>query len=97
MSDPTDFLDKAAQPRKTRRFATIQHAANDNGCDYGTVRNYIRRGDLTAFRLPGKRGHFVDLDEAREVLSRRQQYGTFGPDAKVRDLSNVVADFEVLG
>lgn len=80
----------------SRRFATIQYAADDNGCDYGTVRNYIRRGDLTAFRLPGKRGHYVDLNEATEVIAKRQQYGSFGPDAKVIDLSNVVGDFEVL-
>lgn len=81
----------------SRRFATIQYAADQNGCDYGTVRNYIRRGDITAFRLPDKRGHYVDLDEAREVLSKRQRYGSFGPNAKVHDLSNVVSDFEVVG
>lgn len=80
----------------TRRFATIQKVAALNECDPGTVYNKIKRGDLTAYRLPGKRGHFVDVDEAGKVLSKRQKYGTFGPDAKVRDLSNVVADFEVV-
>ena len=77
-------------------FASIQRAADLIGCDYGTVRNKIVKGELAAYRLPGKRGHFVDINEAREVISKRQQYGTFGPDAKVRDLSNVVADFEVV-
>ena len=38
----------------------------------------------------------MDLTEAAEVLTKRQKYGTFGPDAVVRDLSHVVADFEVV-
>lgn len=80
----------------SRRFASIQKAADLNGCDPGTVYNKIKRGELTAYRLPGKRGHYVEVSEARAALSRRQKYGTFGPDAVVRDFSNVVADFEVV-
>lgn len=79
-----------------RRFATIRRAAEDNGVSYETGVNYIKRGKLPAYKLPGKRGHYVDLDEAAQVLGKRQKYGTFGPDAVVRDLSNVVADFEVV-
>jgi hypothetical protein len=79
-----------------RRFATIQKIAALNECDPGTVYNKIKRGELTAYRLPGKRGHYVDVNEAAQVLGKRQRYGTFGPDAKVRDLSKVVADFEVV-
>jgi transposase len=80
----------------TRRFATIRRAAEASGVSYETGVNYIKRGELTAYKLPGKRGHYVDLDEAEKVFTKRQKYGTFGPDAKVRDLSNVVADFEVV-
>lgn len=80
-----------------RTFVTIQKAADLNGCDYGTVRNKIKTGELAAFLLPEKRAHYVDKDEAARVLSKRQRYGSFGPDAKVHDLSNVVgAEFEVL-
>lgn len=82
--------------RPVRRFATIQKIAALNDCDPGTVYNYVKRGDLPVFKLPGKRAHYVDVDEAAQVLSKRQKYGTFGPDAVVRDLSNVVADFEVV-
>lgn len=80
----------------SRRFATIQKVAELNGCHHRTVYNRIQRGDLTAYKLPGKRGHYVDVAEAEKVLGKRQQYGSFGPDAVVRDLSNVVADFDVV-
>ncbi|MBD8870931.1 MerR family transcriptional regulator [Nocardioides donggukensis] len=80
----------------TRRFATIPKVAELNQCDPGTVYNRVKKGDLPVFKLPGKRGHYVDVDEAAKVLSKRQKYATFGPDAVVKDLSNVVADFEVM-
>lgn len=81
---------------QSRRFANAKKIADLNECDQGTVYNKVKRGDLTAYRLPGKRGHYFDIDEAAQVLSKRQKYGTFGPDAVVRDLSKVVADFEVI-
>ena len=81
----------------SRRFASIPDAAVLCGVSYGSVRNRIRSRDLTAYRLPNRRGHFVDLDEARAVFSQRGRYATFGPDAKLKDLSNVLgADFEVV-
>lgn len=81
-----------------RRFANAKKIADLNGCDPGTVYNAAKRGDLVAYKLPDKRGHYFDVDEAEKVLSKRQKYGSFGPDAVIRDLSNVVgSDFEVLG
>lgn len=77
-------------------FESIAHAADTHGCDPGTVYNHIKRGNLTAFKLPGRRGHYVEISEAARVLGERQRYASFGPDAKVRDLSNVVADFKVV-
>ena len=79
-----------------RRFANANKIAEINGCDVGTVYNRAKKGELTAFCLPGKRGHYFDVDEAAKVLGKRQKYGTFGPDAVIVDLSNVVADFEVV-
>ena len=79
-----------------RRFANANKIAELNECDPGTVYNKAKKGQIVAYRLPGKRGHYFDVDEAAKVLGKRQRYGTFGPDAKVIDLSNVVADFEVV-
>ena len=80
----------------TRRFATIQRTADLAGVSYGTVRNRIKDASLEAFKLPGRKGWFVDLDQAAKVLGHRQQYASFGPDARLHDLSNVVADFSVV-
>lgn len=80
-----------------RTFANFNHAAKVCGVHPATIRNRVVNGDLPVFRLPGKKGHFVDLDEAKALLGKRQQWGTFGPDAKVHDLSNVVGgDFDVV-
>lgn len=77
-------------------FQSIQSAADRNGVTYPTVTRRIKNGELRVYRLPGKRGHYVDVQEARAVLGQRQKYGSFGPDVNVIDLSNVVADFEVV-
>lgn len=63
-----------------------------------------KQGKLPVYRLPGIKPACVKISEARAVLATltaqgklRRGYGTFGPDAIVRDLSNVVGqDFEVL-
>ncbi len=79
-----------------RVFAPINRAADLCGVHHTTVRSRITKGDLAVFKLPGKDGHYVDLNEARALFSKRQRYGSFGPDAKVHDLSNVVGDFTVV-
>lgn len=78
-------------------FQSIQNAADDNGVTYPTVINHIKNKRLRVFKLPGRRGHFVDVTEARRVLGKRQKYGTFGPDVEVVDFSNHVGDFQVVG
>lgn len=63
-----------------------------------------RKGRLPVYRLPGVKSACVNVSEARAVLASltaqgkiRRGYGTFGPDAVVRDLSEVVGQqFEVL-
>ncbi|WP_166389597.1 hypothetical protein [Nocardioides ochotonae] len=79
-----------------RRFASFPHAAKVCGVHQATIRNRVVAGELAAFKLPGKKGHFVDLDEATALFAQRQQWGSFGEKAVVHDLSNVVEDFEVL-
>jgi hypothetical protein len=81
----------------SRVYASFKHAAKVGGVHQSTIRNWVARGDLAAFKLPGQRGHFVDLNEAKALAAKRAEYGAFGPDAKVIDLSKVVGDFEVAG
>ncbi|MGY2700774.1 hypothetical protein [Nocardioides sp. HB32] len=79
-----------------RTFIKIPHAAELAGCTPGTVYNRIKSGDLAAYKLPNRREHVVEKEEALSVLTKRQRYGSFGPDAVVHDLSNVVGvDFVV--
>lgn len=68
------------------------------------VYSLVHQGKVPVYRLPGVKPACVRVDEARAVLAAlsaqgkiRRGYGSFGPDAVVRDLSNVSGqDFEVL-
>lgn len=63
-----------------------------------------RQGKIPVYRLPGIKSVCVKVDETRAILADlsakgriRRGYGTLGPDAVVRDLSNVAGqDFGVL-
>lgn len=63
-----------------------------------------KQGELPIYRLPNVKSACVKIEEARALLASlsaqgriRRGYGTFGPNAVVRDLSNVAGqDFEVL-
>jgi hypothetical protein len=85
-----------------RRYATIARAATEHGVTHHTVRNWISKGYFPVYRLPGQVGACVDLDEVAAALARlpaakaRPGFGSFGPDAIVRDLSNVAEQYEVL-
>ena len=80
-----------------RRFATLHRAAKEHGVSYATIRNYIKRGKVPVYHLPGRRGACVDLDEVAAYIASkgRADYSSFGPDAIVRDLSKVAEEFEV--
>ena len=64
----------------------------------------VRQGKIPLYRLPDVKPACVKVDEARAVLASlsaqgkiRRGYGSFGPDANLRDLSNVAGqDFEIL-
>ena len=63
-----------------------------------------RQGKIPIYRLPGVKSACVKVDEARAILASlsaqgkiRRGYGSFGPEAVVRDLSNVAGqDFRIL-
>jgi hypothetical protein len=85
-----------------RRYATIARAAQEHGVTHHTIRNWIGKGHFPVYRLPGQSAACVDLDEVAAALAKlpaakaRPGFGSFGPDAKVRDLSNIAEQFEVL-
>ena len=68
------------------------------------VYSLARDGKFPAYRLPNVKSLCVNVDEARAVLAAltaqgkiRRNYGSLGPNANLRDLSNVAdQDFEVL-
>lgn len=78
-----------------RRFGTMHRAAQDHGVSYYTIRKRAKSGDITVYKLPGRRAACVDLDEVARVMAASPGYASFGPDAVVRDLSMVAEDFEV--
>lgn len=67
------------------------------------VHSLARSGRLPVYKLPGIKAACVNVAEADALLASlaaqgkiRRGYGSFGPDAVVRDLSNVAGQsFEV--
>jgi excisionase family DNA binding protein len=57
----------ASQPAPGRRLVTQKRAAEYFACTDRTIRNMIRRGDLTGYRV-GKRMVRVDLNELDALL-----------------------------
>lgn len=84
-------------------LATLARWAELEGFSVYTAHRYVRQGLVTVYRLPGIKAVCVNLAEARAALAKaprrkvRPGYGDFGPDAVVKDLSNIVGQhFEVL-
>lgn len=67
------------------------------------LHSLAREGQLPVYKLPNVKASCVKVAEADALLARltaqgkiRRGYGSFGPDAVVRDLSNVAGQtFEV--
>lgn len=65
----------------------------------------VKQGRIPVYRLPDRKPAFVKVDEVRGILAKlsaqgkiRRGYGSFGPDAVVRDLSKVAGQhFRTLG
>ncbi|SDO72475.1 DNA binding domain-containing protein, excisionase family [Pedococcus dokdonensis] len=73
----------------TRRLATIVQAAHYLQVSDRTVSNYVGRGLFPAYRVPGKRSHYVDLNEVDAALAKvprrtaRPGGKAFGPKATI--------------
>lgn len=83
------------------RLATIEQTAHYLDRSSRTVRNYISKGFFPAYRRPGKRGLFIDLNEvdgAMRALPARKAHaaaGSYGPKARIVTLpvrAEVVGD-----
>jgi hypothetical protein len=61
-------------------IVTQAEAAAACGVIDRTIRNWISRGWVTGYRVPGARAVQVDLNEARAVARERAPYG---PDARI--------------
>lgn len=81
-----------AVPNPSRRLGTQAAAAAENHVTTRTVRNWISKGLIHGYRLPGGRGIRVDLDEIQRVMRiipttvARPGNRVFGPRAKIVDL-----------
>lgn len=90
MSQPT----QNEQPKL--QLMTLAQAAKRIGKSERTLRRWIADGELRAFKV-GPRTvaiHKGDLDAM--VVPTSGRFGTYGPKAKVIDLSNVVLPVEGL-
>lgn len=83
------------------RFHEMQHPSERVSKD--KLYSLARQGKLPIYRLPDIKPVCVKVAEARAVLAAlsaqgkiRRGYGSFGPDAVVRDLSKIAGQFEVI-
>jgi hypothetical protein len=84
------------------QYATTKRGAAEIGVSYRTFHDYISKGYFRVLKIDGIDSGCVDLVEvrawrdsvARQKGTRRARpnYGSYGPDAKFVDLSNVVID-----
>ena len=75
-----------------RRLVTMQQCATHEAVSERTIRNYIGKGYFPAYRMPGVRGLFVDLNEVEAAMRRlparraKAAFGSYGPNADIRTL-----------
>lgn len=75
------------------RYVTQQQAADHFQVHVRTIRNWISKGLVTGYRLPGQRAVRVDLDEMLRAMRvipttlARPGHKAFGPDARIVKVS----------
>lgn len=95
-------------PNNTATFATfgkfVAGLPPSEKVSVHKIYSLAKAGRLPIYRLPGVKPACLKVDEARAILASlsaqgkiHRGYGSYGPDAVVRDLSKVAGqDFEVL-
>lgn len=87
------FMSNITPEGSTRpRYSTVDEVARYLGLTPKSVRNHIRNGWLSAYRLPNQRGVRLRLDEVDRELKLipagrvRLPRDQFGPLARIKDL-----------
>ncbi|WP_444662810.1 hypothetical protein ACT17Q_12690 [Cellulomonas sp. CW35] len=79
-----------------RRLVSTAAAARHYAVSDRTIRNYIGRGYVTGYRVQGKRGVLIDLDESDRVMAQmpgsraRASKKAYGPNARIVVISQPV-------
>lgn len=106
LTGPTPSTPSKSSPNTPAQFATfakyVERLPPSERVSIYRLHSLAREGRLTVFKLPGVKAACLNVAEADALLRSlsaqgklRRGYGTFGPDAVVKDLSNVASDFEV--
>ena len=80
-----------------RKYVTHQQAADRFCVNERTIRNWISKGLITGYKLPGSRAIRVDLNEIETMLRvvpttvARSPMTSFGPKAKIVAVNTPVA------
>jgi hypothetical protein len=69
------------------RLVKVREAAAHVGRTPRTIRNRVRRGEITGYLTPGNANLLVDLDEIEAEDSLAKRVEEYGPDAKIVVLS----------
>jgi excisionase family DNA binding protein len=76
----------------TRNLQTVEQTAKYLGVTPRTIRNYVSKGLIPAYRIPGTRGIRLDLDEVTNRMRlipttrARSAINEYGPRADIRIL-----------
>ena len=79
-----------------RRLVPFSFYARHRGRADRTVRLWVSKGLLPAYKVPGVRAALVDIDEADAILDSlpntviRKAFGSLGPNADVRTLDGAL-------
>ncbi len=93
---PPPAVPATRQQRRPPKYVTQQDAAKHFGVHPRTIRNWIARGLITGFRLPGARAIRVNLIEVEHMLmivpttTARTPSKAFGPRARIVNVAQVV-------
>ncbi|OLT11709.1 hypothetical protein BJF79_23595 [Actinomadura sp. CNU-125] len=79
-----------------RQLVTQEQAAAELDVTDRTIRNWITRGHITGYRLPGGRAIRVDLNEIRAAVrvipAVRRAVQPYGPKARIVTVAEAVTD-----
>lgn len=88
----TDPVPSAADLTPPDRLASLAEVAAYTNMAERTVRGWLSRGLVAAYKRPDRNGLFFDLDEIDQAVALMTSRRPYGPEAVVRMLPE---DFDV--